>query len=630
MLTRLLITVCAFAVSTSLVADDTPSAEPSAKEQALQEVQRLRQEAAPFQQQSQTSREQGTQLQNQLLELQQMLLKTERELQATKKSLEEAQAKLKTEQEAATKADEVKKQADQAYADAQKALAEAQKNSEAAKAAADAEATKLADAQKLVQTSTEAVGGLQTKSNQTTAMLDASKKQIEQAQAQQMNLLAAADTAYAEWLKREQAAEQLLKSVGEWVSFAAEVAPVFQERCLACHNARTAKGRYNMENYAAIVKGGESGPVLEGNSNDALLCIMIADGSMPKEADPLTPEQQALINRWVNLGSKLDAGLDPGAPLIQIMPKFPQPAPPETYRVPIPVTALAFSPDGNLLASSGYHEVLLWSAENGQLVRRITNVAERVYGLEFTADGARLAVAAGTPGRIGEVKIFQVADGTLLANMVATDDAMFDVAFSPDGNRLAACGADRSIRIFDATSGEQQQLIEDHADWVVSIAWSPDGTKLVSASRDKTSKIFDANTGDALGTFNGHGEVVSTAAFLADGSQVISGGRDKQLRVWNVADTKEVRKIGGFGDEITHFVLLPDNRVVSVSADKNARLHNAADGKALQTYSGHNDWLHSAAVHPGTGKVATGCYDGEIRTWKLDDAAVISNWIAKP
>ena len=109
MLTRLLITVCAFAVSTSLVADDTPSAEPSAKEQALQEVQRLRQEAAPFQQQSQTSREQGTQLQNQLLELQQMLLKTERELQATKKSLEEAQAKLKTEQEAATKADEVKK-----------------------------------------------------------------------------------------------------------------------------------------------------------------------------------------------------------------------------------------------------------------------------------------------------------------------------------------------------------------------------------------------------------------------------------------------------------------------------------------------------------------------------------------
>ncbi|MCA9031378.1 MAG: hypothetical protein KDA66_11245, partial [Planctomycetaceae bacterium] len=115
------------------------------------------------------------------------------------------------------------------------------------------------------------------------------------------------------------------------------------------------------------------------------------------------------------------------------------------------------------LASSGYHEVLLWSAENGQLVRRITNVAERVYGLEFTADGARLAVAAGTPGRIGEVKIFQVADGALLANMVATDDAMFDVAFSPDGTRLAACGADRTIRIFDATSGEQQQLIEDHS-----------------------------------------------------------------------------------------------------------------------------------------------------------------------
>jgi WD40 repeat protein len=263
-------------------------------------------------------------------------------------------------------------------------------------------------------------------------------------------------------------------------------------------------------------------------------------------------------------------------------------------------------------------------------VRRIANVAERVYDIAFHADGQRIAVAAGTPGQVGEVKIFNVADGALLADLVTVEDAMFAVAFSPDGAKLAACGADRSIRVFDVATSKEDIHVEDHADWVMDIAWSPDGTKLASASRDKTSKVFDAKTGDALVTFNGHGESVNSVAFLADGNSVASSGRNRQVHVWQTADAKEVRKIGGFGDDVLRIELLPDNRLFSVSADKNARLNNAADGAAVKTYSGHAEWVYSLAVHPASGLLATGSYDGEIRIWKIDDASLVTNWPAAP
>jgi hypothetical protein len=606
-------------------------AQPTPQEQALQRAQELQKVADEAAAQKAEAEQRVGAAQTTLTGLQQMLAKLQRDLQQAQNQLKESEETLKKQQEASTAAATAKQTADQAAADAAKALAEAQKKADESKVNAD-NATKAADAALAeVKKTDETLATVR----QTIAATETGMKQAaDQATATQTELTAAGEALAAvtgDWLGKARGVETALKEGGQWVSFREEVAPVFYKRCLACHNARTAKGRLNMESYGSIMKGGESGAVVEaGKGDDSNLCIQVGDGSMPKDADPLAPDQVAVIKRWVALGAKLDAGYGADSPLLQIMPKFPQPAPPEAYRVTIPVTALAFSPDAQILASSGYHEVILWNANDHQIVRRIANVAERVYDIAFHADGQRIAVAAGTPGQVGEVKIFNVADGALLADLVTVEDAMFAVAFSPDGAKLAACGADRSIRVFDVATSKEDIHVEDHADWVMDIAWSPDGTKLASASRDKTSKVFDAKTGDALVTFNGHGESVNSVAFLADGNSVASSGRNRQVHVWQTADAKEVRKIGGFGDDVLRIELLPDNRLFSVSADKNARLNNAADGAAVKTYSGHAEWVYSLAVHPASGLLATGSYDGEIRIWKIDDASLVTNWPAAP
>lgn len=528
----------------------------------------------------------------------------------TAAAAKEAVTKTEAATKAMTDAETASKAAQEKLTAAQKVVTDSQAAQKAAEEAVTAAKAKVGEAATAIQTGDAAFAAVKTEQDAANATLAALAKDANSALAVHQEALTAA---------------------GQFVSFAKQLAPIFAKKCVACHNAQMAKGRYNMDGFALTLKGGERGPAVTHKKPEASeLFTVIESGEMPQDADPLLPEEQALIKQWIASGARLDAGLKPEAPLSQIMPKLPQPAAPETYRVPVPVTAVGFNPDGTLLASSGYHEVNLWNPNDGALVRRISNVAERVYDVEFSPSGASLAVAAGTPGQMGEVKLFNPADGTLIRDLVTSNDSVFAVAYSPDGRRLATAGADRTIRIFNLENFAQEVLIEDHADWVMGIAFSPDGAKLASAARDKTSKLFDAKTGDSLLTFPSHNEVVYGVSFSPDGAQVYTSGRDNRIRVWNPANAQQIREIGGFGGEVYRVVITADGRVFSCSADKQAREHKAADGAAVRAFAGHTDWVYSVAFNPATKKLATGSWDGEIRVWNADDAKGLVNFVAAP
>lgn len=436
--------------------------------------------------------------------------------------------------------------------------------------------------------------------------------------------------AESETLVVRRQAEAALEPLGRFVSFSRHVAPILARRCVACHNTRSPGGRLNLDSFAAMGKGGESGEAFtSGKSHDSLMLSMIRDGSMPKEADQLDAAEIDVLARWIDVGAPLDAGLSATSDLFDVMPEFAQPQPPEQYRTAIPVTAVAFSPDGEQLASSGYHEVLVWNADS-TLLRRISNLAERIHDIEYSNDGTRIAVASGTPGQLGELKLFSTADGKLIRTLVRSRDSIFAVAFSPDGTKIACAGADRSITVVNPETGEQLVRIEDHADWVMDVNWAPNGQRLVSASRDKTCKVFDATTGNPVVTFPGHGEPVYTAAFLSDSNQVVSGGADKRLKVWQSSDAKDLRTIGGFGGDVFRVRVQAGDLLLTASGDGNVHQHKAADGAAVKKFSGHRDWVYAVAEHAGRKRLASGSYDGEVRVWNAEDGSTAAAFPAVP
>ena len=334
------------------------------------------------------------------------------------------------------------------------------------------------------------------------------------------------------------------------------------------------------------------------------------------------------MKRWIEEGAKYDAD-DPQADLAKIVPPPQHPPAPQAYRNTLPITALAFNPDGSELFVGGYHELTVWSAADGKMLRRIGNVGQRCYSLAFSPDGKTLAVASGTPGRLGEVRLFDPASGELKSVLGTTSDVTFDVAYNSKGDRLAACSADGVIRVFHLPDGKEDLTITSHSDWVMAIAWSADGSKLISASRDKTAKVFDAKNGDLIVTYSGHGQPVQGVAFHPDGAEAFSSGVDKKVHQWKIADGKKTADVTSFKGEAFRLLAAGDF-LFATSADKSARQFEIKTRKQVRAYSGHQDWVISAAYSANAKRLAGGGFDGRVIIWNSEDGKQVASFLAAP
>ena len=435
------------------------------------------------------------------------------------------------------------------------------------------------------------------------------------------------------------------------ISFKRDVAPIFLENCVACHDAKKAEGGYRIDTFTELSKPGDSGvmplEVSKDEGAELLRRLTVEDAfeRMPAETEALTAEQIKVVSDWIGQGAMFD-GDDPDTKLSFVIPPQEHPAAPASYPAPLQVTAIAFSTENDLLFSGGYNEILVWDTK-GNLKNRIGNVGQQTYAIAFpplsfavqaknaadadvsqAAVAQQVVVASGRPGFAGDVRVIDLASQKVTAVLAVCDDIVLDLAFRPDGKKLAIASADKTIRIIDMETLQLQKTLLSHADFVNAIAWSKDGTKLVSASRDKSAKVFNAETGQLLISYQGHGNTVRGVFMLPDGQQVVSTGSDKKIHRWNVSDAKKIAEVslGGEGYRIAvagDFAFVPssDKKLVKVDLTKN---------QVATHFQGHSDWVLCSAVHSDHTKVATGSYDGEIRVWNLSDGTLVSSWLAQP
>ena len=443
------------------------------------------------------------------------------------------------------------------------------------------------------------------------------------------------------------------------ISFINDIAPIFKENCLACHDAKKRAGKYDMTTFEKLMAGGANGepivPTKPADSDLHDLMITTEARRMPPrdKGDAVPKEKAALVARWIQEGAKLDPGIDPKADLgKELRIRWQPPAPPSAYAFPAVVTALAFSPDSKQIIAGGHHELTVWEIPSGKLVKRIRTRAERSYGFAFLEKG-KLAVAGGRPGQEGDVRIYDLdAEGTiengimrldgvgdksvLLASIFDTDDSILAIASSPDGKKLAAGGCDRSVRVWDLSGGldkvKLEQVVDNHADWVLAISFTTDGKYLATASRDKTAKVWDLAAKESLVTFPEHQFPVYGVAVKGDSTMIYSTGEDKQVRSWKLnGEGKQLKNQGGHSDAI--FKIIPNPRqpmLATVSADKTLRLWNSDSLQATKTLSGFTDYVYAVAFSHDGEFVAGGSYAGEVRIWKVSDGAAVASFNASP
>ena len=162
-----------------------------------------------------------------------------------------------------------------------------------------------------------------------------------------------------------------------------------------------------------------------------------------KNAKPLHETEIALLRRWITQGAKDDSP-------VGLVSGYTMDNPPE-YVMPPVVTSMDFSPDGKLLAVTGFHEALIHKADGSGLLARLVGLSERIESVCFSPDGKKLGITGGKPGRMGEVQIWDVRNKKLELSKAVTFDTLYGGSWSPDGKYFAFGAADTSIRVIDTS-----------------------------------------------------------------------------------------------------------------------------------------------------------------------------------
>ncbi len=313
------------------------------------------------------------------------------------------------------------------------------------------------------------------------------------------------------------------------------------------------------------------------------------------------------------------------------------------------VRCVAVSPDGKLLATGGggNHDptLSLWDLATGTELHSPGGKTYTINSVAFSPDGKVLAAGCGTldwfgpppaedRGVGGTVRLWDVATGKLLKTLRGHANGVTEVAFSPDGKRLASAGNDSTLRLWDAATGKELARIpvpasppfpsygrpaEIDQGGVYSVKFSPDGRTLASAGEDGVVRLWDAATGKESRTLPAHGHEVRVVAFSADGKTLASGSCDNTVRLWDPRTGKELLPQPGHAGGVHCLACSPDGKyVASAGIDRTVRLWDRATGRERHLLRGHTDMPSWLAFSPDGKRLASASWDETVRIWDVE------------
>jgi WD40 repeat protein len=285
---------------------------------------------------------------------------------------------------------------------------------------------------------------------------------------------------------------------------------------------------------------------------------------------------------------------------------------------PDSVTDLAFSPDGQVLATASDGRTTLWDVRRRMRLGDIPS--GRADTVAFSPDGTVLATSnVDSP----DVLFWDVRQRTHLATLTGRHrEAVLDVAFSPDGRVVATAGVDQTVELWDAGSRTHLATLPGHGSTVNGLAFSPDGTLLATAAHDNNVRLWDVAARTPVATLTGHRSWARTVAFSPDGRTLASAAIDQTVALWDVRERSRTAVVTGHADAAVGVAFHPGGHTVALTGDDHSVVLWDPAGSPRARLHGHTAAPGAVAFSPDGATAASIGADRVVMLWDTDPEAV--------
>jgi hypothetical protein len=434
------------------------------------------------------------------------------------------------------------------------------------------------------------------------------------------------------------------------ITYDDHVFPIFESKCLNCHNPDKKKGDLDLSTYTGTMAGSSGGKIaLSGDGGSSKLftvTVHTEEPVMPPEGDKIAKKDADLIRAWIdgglleNKGSKAKKRQKPAFSLGAVptgqRPEGPPPMPQDLLLEPVVtptratvVADIEASPWAPLVAVTGQKQVFLYHSDTLELIGVLPFPKGNPETVSFHPSGKYLIAGGGIGGKSGTTVTWEVTTGKEMMTMGKEFDSVLAADIRADLGGVALGGPSRLVKLWDTQEGEQIKSIKKHTDWVTALAYSPDGVLLATGGRGSGVQIWEAATGNEFHSLRGHQKAIVDVKWRADSNLVATASEDGTIRFWDMNQGKEVKRGTAGGGGILALDYARNGKLISATRDRRVKLWKPDLG--LEKQSGpFPEMITEVAFSHDANRYFTADWNGKIEAWNTSDLKKVGELSVTP
>ena len=441
-----------------------------------------------------------------------------------------------------------------------------------------------------------------------------------------------------------------LSGAADKITYDDHIFPIFESKCLNCHNPDKKKGDLDLSTYTGTMAGSSGGKIaLSGDGGSSKLftvTVHTEEPVMPPEGDKIAKKDADLIRTWIdgglleNKGSKAKKRPKPaftlGSTPTGKRPEGPPPMPQDLLLEPVVtptrstvVADMDASPWAPLLAVTGQKQILLYHSDTLELIGVLPFPKGNPETISFHPSGKYLIAGGGIGGKSGATVTWDITDGKEMMTMGKEFDSVLAADLRADLGGIALGGPSRLVKLWDTQESEQLKSIKKHTDWVTAIAYSPDGVLLATGCRGSGVQVWEAATGNEFHSLRGHQKAIVDIKWRSDSNLVATASEDGTIRFWDMNQGKEVKRGAASGGGILALDYARNGKLICSTRDGRVKLWKADLTLEKQSQPFPEMITEVAFSHDGN-RYFTADWNGQIEVWNTSDFQKVGELTTTP